>query len=94
VNGQISLSLDTSIAPGRFGLDKLKASLQRLGLTPQVVNSIRSSGQENILVQLIPASSDAEIKAEGFRIKNVESQIKVTAIDPAGIMYGLLELSE
>jgi hypothetical protein len=54
-------------------------------------------GQARIVLRRVPAA-DSSIRAEGFRIERTPAghdlQIDVLAIDPAGLMYGGLELAE
>lgn len=56
-------------------------------------NALSQTGSDHqIRLKLVP--EDKELKAEGFRISNEEGHLLVTALDPAGLMYGGLEVAE
>jgi len=93
-DSQVSISLDKKSPMEIFGASKIEAALQRLSLTPQVVDKSIATGQEQIKLNVVSPTEDAEIKKEGFRISKTGGTYTVTAIDNAGAMYGLMDLAE
>lgn len=93
-NSQVSISINKDSPMEVLGASQIETALQRLSLTPQVVDKSTATGQEQIKLNIVSPTDDAEIKKEGFRISKTGSQYTVTAIDNTGAMYGLKDLAE
>jgi hypothetical protein len=94
VNSPISIVIDPNSPAQVFGASKVEAALRRLNLAPRLVDKSAPIGHDEITVAGIRSAGDAEIKKEGFRIRKVNRNLTVTALDDAGLMYGLLDLAE
>jgi len=93
-NYRVAISIDKNSSMEVFGASKIEAALQRLNLTPQIVDKSTATGREQIRLTIVRPTEDTEIKKEGFRISKINGTYMVTAIDNAGAMYGLMDLAE
>lgn len=93
-NYRVAISIDKNSSMEVFGASKIEAALQRLNLTPQIVDKSTATGREQIRLTIVRPTEDTEIKKEGFRISKIDGTYMVTAIDNAGAMYGLMDLAE
>ena len=70
-----------------FAVEEVISALSKKGIQTEV------SGPENAEIIIRVQSEDSNLKAEGFKIKKGKS-ILIEGADPAGAMYGGLELAE
>ena len=81
----VRLQFDPSVPQVAFAVEKIQQALDAKGY------SVEEEGQGRIIIAVKPADD----KPESFSIKKSrKGQIRVTGVDPAGAMYGGLELAE
>ncbi|GAB5552785.1 MAG: hypothetical protein Sapg2KO_23760 [Saprospiraceae bacterium] len=71
-----------------FGLSELNAALTTKGWT------IKTSDQANADIIFEVDETNPQLKSEGFEIKKEGNVIRLTGYDPAGLLYGAIELAE
>jgi hypothetical protein len=82
----VSLEFDQSIPQAAFAAEKIQRALNAKDYT-----CVKEKGQYRISIAVKPADD----KPESFSIsKAPNGEVKVTGVDPAGAMYGGLELAE
>lgn len=91
---QVTIAIDKSSPTTVFGASKIVVALQKLKVTPVVVDKTQATGKEQIQVKMVGQTSNPEIKKEGYRISKSGKSSIVTAIDQTGAMYGLMDIAE
>lgn len=86
--GHITLAVGPEDPRVEFALAELMQSLQKVG----VGMNPGKSGRGNFFVTV--DTVDSGLEPEGFLLNVGKDSVRVTAVDVAGIMYGLLELAE
>ncbi len=84
----VRIYADASHAQINFALDDLTAALQRKGIEFSVVDKDEAD------IVLAVSGETAGLKPEGFQLSKQNGKIQVIGADPAGVMYGTLELAE
>jgi hypothetical protein len=79
--------------PVRFGAEKLVRALEATGQRV-TVNGAAPAGTAAGTVTIRLRAGEAGLRKEGFRIGREGQDVVVVAADPAGAMYGALELAE
>jgi len=90
----VSIAIDKKSPMEVFGVSKVEEALQKLNITTQVVDKSAATGKEQIQLNIVQGTKDSEIKKEGYRISKSGDSHIITAIDPSGAMYGVLDLAE
>ncbi|MFC1761118.1 hypothetical protein ACFL6U_03460 [Planctomycetota bacterium] len=91
---QVVITIDQASPAQGFGAAKVEAALQKVNLSPHIVAQSAATDETRIQVKLIDSTEDSKLEKEGFRIGRSGNSLMITAIDPAGAMYGLMELAE
>ncbi|MBW2962095.1 hypothetical protein [Mesonia aestuariivivens] len=85
----ITISADTSSPQIQFAVTHIQNALTKKGMSSQITQSKSAR-----IIFSIDANENG-IEKEGFILRNIlKNQIKITALDEAGAMYGGLELAE
>ncbi len=91
----VVVSGPASSAPVRFGLTRLEVALQRSGVEMRVVHD--RSAAPGARIEVVEGGA-ADLASGGFRISRSPGEdapgVEVAGADPAGTMYGLLDLAE
>ncbi len=93
-NPRIAIVIDSHSPPQVFGASKVEAALRRLDLASQVLDKSAAPGRDQVRIAAVRSAAGDDLKKEGFRIRKSDGTYTVTAIDDAGLMYGLLDLAE
>ena len=87
-SADVRVTLQDSSPQAEFAVSELRTAIQHQNL----------EGDWQIVLQLVPGDQRKDLHREGFRIERQDvdgdHQIQVLAVDPAGLLYGGLEVAE
>ncbi len=92
---QVTIAFDDNIQPVVFGVSRLEEALKKSGQQVQKTNFAVTSKEANIVIQVTTRQvADPSLQKEGYQISNKNNNLLVSAIDPAGAMYGVMDVAE
>lgn len=91
----VPIVIDRTSPPQLFGAAKIEAALRQINLPSRVLDKSAAPVREQLMITAVRAAADKDLKQEGFRIaKSSKGAFTITAVDEAGLMYGLMDLAE
>ncbi|MEM0964919.1 MAG: hypothetical protein AAGJ81_02045 [Verrucomicrobiota bacterium] len=91
---EIILALDEDSKLEQYGADRLESVLLQAGTQlVRLANDDLENGAD-IRTKIISESNSEGLQPEGFRLQREEDILTISAVDPKGILYGLMELAE
>lgn len=92
-SAQTIIAYNVESQPLLFGVSQLEKVLKKSGHETQKITSFSDVPKANIIIQ-VSTPADPALKKEGYNISYRENKLWITANDPAGAMYGTLDVAE
>ena len=91
---QTTVAFDWESQPLVFGVSRIEKALENSGHPVKKIKITPGIQDADIVIQVVSGLTDPTLRKGGYNITYKKSALSVTAIDPAGAMYGALDVAE
>jgi len=94
VSAPVVVAFDTSSKPVSFGVSQVEKALLKSGRTldKQLYGSTETAA--DITIRVLTEQPEPILREEGYQLIYQNKKVLITAIDPVGAMYGVMDVAE